>query len=407
MEATPAKVDFMYPLDVGGLTEMEAAPAKVDFMYPLDVGGLTEMEAAPAKVDFMYPLDVGGLTEMEAAPAKVDFMYPLDVGGLTEMEAAPAKVDFMYPLDVGGLTEMEAAPAKGTSMLNIHTLAHPAMGSNILLDHVLVVPYNTPNALLLGTSMSTPGIAGAAAIIRQYFMHGFLNNGTCGMTDGMEPSGMLLRGVLVAGAVSLNGYSMATAYPILPAPSSHQGFGRVDLSRSLPLAGDAKGWKLQVHDMVPIDSQMEFTYEVECTGGGPLIVVLSWYDYWSFGGVGGKLLINDLDVASLAATFASNGLQGRHTVTTVPGWAVSLPGPERKSHRRKQIEEAWREVSLALPISPMAADQVAESVPPHPVRPPPAPAMTIRSFGWCGKLRLINDLIWGKFTWSATVRNQI
>eukprot|EP00798_Chlamydomonas_sp_ICE-L_P023190 gene23190-30402_t len=57
-----------------------------------------------------------------------------------------------------------------------------------------------------------------------------------------------------------------------------QGYGRLDLSRSLPLHGDNMGWKLQVKDLAKIKPHMETKYEVFTTGLGPLIVVLTWYD---------------------------------------------------------------------------------------------------------------------------------
>lgn len=59
------------------------------------------------------------------------------------------------------------------------------------------------------------------------------------------PSALLIKAVLLGGAAAMTG--IATQIPTLltPPPSPFQGFGRVDLSRSLPLNGSL-GWGMQV-----------------------------------------------------------------------------------------------------------------------------------------------------------------
>eukprot|EP00798_Chlamydomonas_sp_ICE-L_P023405 gene23405-30679_t len=120
------------------------------------------------------------------------------------------------------------------------------------------------------------------------------------------------------------GYSFATNQKLAPAPSAYQGFGRLDLSRSLPLLGDQLGWQLQVVDMVAIVSRQTLRYKVQIlqykvqvTGQGPLIVVLSWYDYPSFPGASGRLLINDLDLTltNPDSTSTWGGNQGPKPIT--------------------------------------------------------------------------------------------
>ena len=96
-----------------------------------------------------------------------------------------------------------------------------------------------------GTSMATPVAAGAMALLRQYFTDGFYPSGTANCHDGFEPSAALMRAVVINGAqtmtgfeqryAAMNGVKVAYAQPIEPAPSPRQGWGRVDLAKSVPL----------------------------------------------------------------------------------------------------------------------------------------------------------------------------
>ena len=86
---------------------------------------------------------------------------------------------------------------------------------------------------LQGTSMATPAVSGAAALVRQYFKDGFFPSG-----ESIDPSGMLLKAVLIGGAQEIsfvdNGFnSIPTVYY-----DNNQGFGRVSLINSLPLEGE-------------------------------------------------------------------------------------------------------------------------------------------------------------------------
>ena len=86
-----------------------------------------------------------------------------------------------------------------------------------------------------GTSMATPLIAGSAALVRQYFLSGFYPGGSAAAANQYAPSGALVKAVLLGGAAGMDGFESDTGLPLAPPPSFRQGFGRVDLGRSLPL----------------------------------------------------------------------------------------------------------------------------------------------------------------------------
>ncbi|KAF5830229.1 hypothetical protein DUNSADRAFT_14871 [Dunaliella salina] len=138
--------------------------------------------------------------------------------------------------------------------------------------------------------------------MRQYFMDGFYQQGEKNPDHAFEPSGSLLRALLIAGASTMTGYAARNAEK-LALYDVNQGYGRVYLSRSLPLKGVSDSiWRLWVrdHKRVPqlsfySDGQSPFIDRFSATGTGPIIVAMSYNDYP--GVPGGKTeLVNDLDL---------------------------------------------------------------------------------------------------------------
>lgn len=72
-------------------------------------------------------------------------------------------------------------------------------------------------------------------LVRQYFEQGFYPTGAATAANGFSPGGALVKAVLLGGAVGLTGFESDTGLPLAPPPSFRQGFGRLMLSRSLPL----------------------------------------------------------------------------------------------------------------------------------------------------------------------------
>lgn len=128
-----------------------------------------------------------------------------------------------------------------------------------------------PTVFSSGTSMATPAVAGAAAIARQYFTEGRHPTGSPVQSDAFVPSGALLKAVLIAGTVAL---STEPAWP-----GDRQGWGRVQLSGSLPINGNRtllvdqawNGGGLETAET----TDLRFTV---IDPAQPLRIVLAWHD---------------------------------------------------------------------------------------------------------------------------------
>jgi len=136
-----------------------------------------------------------------------------------------------------------------------------------------------------GTSMASPGAAGAGVLVRQYFKEGWYPSGSPNPGDSINPSAALVKAMLICSAdPSMSGYTV---------PDNNIGWGRIDLDSVLYFAGDTK--KLAVVDDqtgLSTGQYVEYIYNVQ-SGSVPFRVVLVWTDYPATAGAG-KKLINDL-----------------------------------------------------------------------------------------------------------------
>jgi subtilase family serine protease len=144
-----------------------------------------------------------------------------------------------------------------------------------------------------GTSMATPAVAGAAALVRQYYENGFWPTGTPNAADGFSPSAALVKATLINSAQNMTG-----AYTVAPMPSTGQGWGRINLANALFFADDAKF--LEVGDVNPgLETGTSWSQSYFATGGQPVKVTLVWTDYPGALGAD-KALVNDLDLTVTA-----------------------------------------------------------------------------------------------------------
>jgi subtilisin family serine protease len=151
-----------------------------------------------------------------------------------------------------------------------------------------------------GTSMATPITSGGVALIRQYFIDGYYLVGEQNKNHGFEPSAALMRAVLINGAQPIEGVD-SDGTPLEPPPSFRQGFGRVNLSASLPslISSNTSHQALVVLD--------EFVHSFQNTGqtygmcflntesDEPLRITLAWTDP-APSIVSDGSLVNDLDL---------------------------------------------------------------------------------------------------------------
>ena len=184
-----------------------------------------------------------------------------------------------------------------------------------------------------GTSWSSPSIAGAAALVRQYYTDGFYPTGVSTPSNRFTPTAALMKATIIAAARRVPSLQTPTTeVPSLPVPSFQQGFGFPVLDDALYFPGDTA--KLRVADVANTDgiAQNETaTVRFNVRAGSAFKVVLVWTDPAGVPrGVNDSTpeLVNDLDLRVVTpsnATLYGNGSQPDHLNNVE---AVSVDAPE-------------------------------------------------------------------------------
>jgi hypothetical protein len=132
----------------------------------------------------------------------------------------------------------------------------------------------------IGTSYASPVVAGAAALVRQYYTEGFYPTGVATVVNRITPSAALLKATLIAAARRAPYVAPSTGQvDTKPVPSYEQGFGFPVLDDALYFLGDRA--KLRVLDVPLLSGLAESENRLlrfNVHSGTPLKVVLVWTD---------------------------------------------------------------------------------------------------------------------------------
>ncbi|HRJ50465.1 MAG TPA: S8 family serine peptidase, partial [Phycisphaerales bacterium] len=123
---------------------------------------------------------------------------------------------------------------------------------------------------MTGTSMASPAVAGAAALVRQYYTDGYYPTGAAVSGNAFLPTGALVRATLLNSCVDMTG--------IAGYPSNGEGWGRVLLDNALYFTGDTS--KILAYDVgnangFTTGQSQVYTFNVN-SSSVPLKVTLVW-----------------------------------------------------------------------------------------------------------------------------------
>jgi hypothetical protein len=152
-----------------------------------------------------------------------------------------------------------------------------------------------------GTSMASPGAAGMAALVRQYYTDGFYPSGAAVAGHGFAPSAALVKATLLNST-----QSMTTGAG--PVPDACQGWGRVLLEDALYFTGQDRRLIATDDPGFPQGSAgQQRTFTVHVAAGQPLRATLAWTDFPSTPAAGVNLENDlDLEVSGPSGTFLGN-----------------------------------------------------------------------------------------------------
>jgi len=160
-----------------------------------------------------------------------------------------------------------------------------------------------------GTSMATPGCAGGAALVRQYFEEGFHGSGANDPAMAMQPTAALVKAVMIQSGQPMwyDEGSDKVFPPKLPHPS--QGYGRVDLSTVLWFGAESN-FNARYFNNETVQPEGQTCYGFAVANGSQFKVSLVWMDKEGDPAAPGKVLVQDLDL--VVTTPSGELITGNH-----------------------------------------------------------------------------------------------
>lgn len=219
--------------------------------------------------------------------------------------------------------------APGTAIISTRSSLTTSGYNKVLNDYY---------AIASGTSMATPLVAGAAAVVRQHLRENL------GITD---PPAALLKAILMASTRDLSPgqYGTGTQREIPPAPNNVEGFGRMDVAAATGPALKV----LAVNDSIRHGRYAD--YVVNVPGGKPeMRVVLVWTDPPG-ASTSSFQLVNDLDLSVYApdgkryiSRLRRDNMETLYFANPVPGqWKFRVTGAKVKtSSQTYSLALFWR-----------------------------------------------------------------
>ncbi|HXG65313.1 MAG TPA: S8 family serine peptidase, partial [Blastocatellia bacterium] len=240
-----------------------------------------------------------------------------------EDEDADSALDIAFFSSGGNLSDGRVKPdiaAPGTHVQGAAS-QHPDFdGSGVCGLEFIDKPYFPENQTLYtwssGTSHSTPMVAGAAALARQFFLN-----------RGEEPSAALIKALLLNTTTYMTG---ANAGGDLPHP--RQGWGLMNLGRAFNNV--AKIFINQTHTFGDSGQEFFFTGEIE-SASEPFRVTLAWSDAPGLSSFAPWVNNLDLEVVVGGQVYRGNHFKGQ----------TSAPGGEPNT--RDNVEGVWLPAGVA------------------------------------------------------------